>query len=266
MQVKDIMSKNPKVIDKDGRVSEAFEIMDKKNISQLIVIDYSKPIGIISDWEIMDRLGSSKLGNLSAASIHVSGLMREEDTTVTPDETVSNAAKLMLQKDLSALSVVDDKGIIGVVSHFDMIKPCTRISNVKIHHIVFSNVPLLKPEDRVINARRVILEGKLTGVPVVSNGQLVGLLTQRMIAKAMVAFRDVVPQKHQDARIKHLIVQDIMLQDPPVFDPEAEISEAAKFMLNGLYRCAPIVNQDNQIVGILTSKNFAEFAAKNFTI
>jgi len=260
------MSKNPKVIDKDARIAEAFEIMEKKNISQLIVVDNGKTVGLLSDLELMDRLGSSKLGNISPAGIHVSGVMREISIFVNPEDDITYVAKTMLREKLPALPVLEDDNITGVISYFDTIKPCVKIENIKVYDLFSTIVPTVKPEDRVVNARRVLLENQLIGLPVIYEDQLVGLLTQRMVAKAMIAFREVVPSKHQDARIKHLIVQDIMLQDPPAFDIEMKISEAAQYMISKLYRCIPVLNEKNKVVGILSSRDFTKFASKNFTI
>jgi len=46
-RVDDVMTRNPKVIDRDSLASEAIEILNASKITTLIVTEASKPVGII---------------------------------------------------------------------------------------------------------------------------------------------------------------------------------------------------------------------------
>jgi len=47
LRVDDVMTKNPKVIDRDSLASEALELLNSAKITTLIVTEANKPVGII---------------------------------------------------------------------------------------------------------------------------------------------------------------------------------------------------------------------------
>ncbi len=53
LRAKDIMSRNPRTIDKDKLVSEALEMMRKNNITQLLVLDHDRYAGVIHLHDIL---------------------------------------------------------------------------------------------------------------------------------------------------------------------------------------------------------------------
>ena len=103
MEVETIISKSSITVDKDQLISHALDLMEKNEISQLLVMDEDKLVGLLTEKSIADRLGSSRLDSLQASSIHISAAMVSISETVTPKTEIESAAEIMLKTGRSAL-------------------------------------------------------------------------------------------------------------------------------------------------------------------
>lgn len=265
MRVDTVMSRPPITADKDQLISHALDLMKKNEISQLLVTDEDRLVGLLTEKSIADRLGSSRLDSLQASSIHISAAMISDFETVDPKADVVNAAELMLATGCSALPVFENDKLKGIVTMTDMIKLCVEVQDLFVGQIMKKDVFTVAPQSRVVHARRLMIDRGLVALPVVESDKLVGLVSERTIAYAMGAFREIVPGKHQDARIKHLLVIDIMRKNPPSIHPDAKVGDAAKLMLKERARSLPILDYENRLVGILYPQEFVSLVSSNFT-
>ncbi len=266
MQVKDIMVKDLFVVDKDDMVSYAIELMEKKHVSRLLVVDKGKLVGVITEKDIVDRLGSSKMRSLQASSIHVSGVMSDNPVTVTPQTDVVEAAKIMINKQISSLPVVEKGGLMGVITKSTMARLCLRIDDIFVGQIMTKSPISTTPFDRIMNVRRIMLERNISSLPVLEDGKLVGIMTEGQIALYLAEFRENVPGKHQEERIKHVEVNEIMQKNPPMLHPDNKVSEAADLMRKERVKSLPIINYEERLVGILTKTDLTRFVANKFSL
>lgn len=123
------MTKNPVTINPEASVVEASELMKKEKVHRLPVLDKDKNlIGVISEKDILFATPSPA----SSLSIHemayllskltVRKLMTKNPVTINRTTTVEEAARLMVDQDLSCLPVVEEGKLVGIVSKSDMFK------------------------------------------------------------------------------------------------------------------------------------------------
>lgn len=124
------MTRNPVTATPEMSVVEASELMKKEKVHRLPVLDADKNlVGVISEKDILYASPSPA----SSLSIHemayllskltVRKLMTKNPVTIQKDTPVEEAARLMVDQDLSCLPVVDgDKHLVGIVSKSDMFK------------------------------------------------------------------------------------------------------------------------------------------------
>ncbi len=124
------MTLNPVTATPDMSVGEASELMKKEKVHRLPVLDKDKKlIGVISEKDILYASPSPA----SSLSIHemayllskltVKKIMTKNPVSITKDTTIEEAARLMVDQDLSCLPVVDnDNRLLGIVSKSDMFK------------------------------------------------------------------------------------------------------------------------------------------------
>ena len=120
------MTRNPVTATPDMSVAEASALMKREKVHRLPVLDKDKKlVGIISEKDILYASPSP----VSTLSIHemayllsqltVKKLMTRDVVTIDKDTTVEEAARLMVDQDLSSLPVVENGKLIGIVSKSD---------------------------------------------------------------------------------------------------------------------------------------------------
>lgn len=117
MKVKDIMTKDVAYINPDSTLVEAAQLMQKHNVGSIPVCDASGVIGIVTDRDIIVRnIAHGK----SPQSTPVRDVMTGQVTTATPEMEVDDITKIMAQKQIRRLPVVENNMIIGMVALGDV--------------------------------------------------------------------------------------------------------------------------------------------------
>ncbi len=267
MKVSQIMVE-PVTIDKDQRLSYAMDLLEKKRVDRLIVTENDEVRGILTYADIADRLGTSKVVAVSIGRLHVSSAMSDTVITVSPDDEVTDVAKLMIERGMSGCPVVDEeKGLVGVITKRELLTLISKFDNIKVRDLMTSQDLLVaNPVERLIKARSELLTSGFSGMPVTDGPRVLGLLTEKMIAQAMAKFSTEVPDKHRANQIRQLRVVDAMMQQPPLISADASIAEAAKVMLDTNLNIIPVVEEGNKLVGIISTTDITRFIAEKFKI
>lgn len=118
MQVKQIMTSNPETIEESTSILLAAQSMKAADIGTLPVTKNGLPVGIVTDRDIVVR-GVSQ--GLDAETATVSAVMTENLDTLSMDADITEAARLMEEKEIRRVGVVDTEGkLAGIVSLGDL--------------------------------------------------------------------------------------------------------------------------------------------------
>ena len=226
MQVKDIMSE-PVKIDKSERLGHALDQMEKNDLRRLLVTNKDKLGGVITTRQIARVLGARKSLGMPASSLHVASATMDSLIKVLPDMQVDDAMALMQKT--GVLVVMDGEKVMGWV------RPREVLSAVKVSGTAGDamRVPLtVNPNDRLVHARRMMLDRDVGRLPVVESGRLVGIISERDIARSMRAFRDLNDTaSKQYARIFNILVSDVMTHDVQYVYVDTPLEEVKKIIL-----------------------------------
>lgn len=103
----------------DAMVIDAIRLMAERGIGAVLVMDGPALAGILSERDYARRI---VLQNRSSRDTPVREIMTAQVVTVTPDASVAQCMQLMTQQRFRHLPVVDDDGVLGVVSIGDLVK------------------------------------------------------------------------------------------------------------------------------------------------
>ena len=117
--VRDIMARNVKTVRTDDTVLDAVVKMNKFSIGSVTVTNNGRPVGVITERNIMERIVQPRLdpGMVKAKDIMSSPLV-----TVDSYTAVEEAAKIMAQKQIKTLPVVENNKILGIVTTSDIVR------------------------------------------------------------------------------------------------------------------------------------------------
>lgn len=267
MKISEIMETNIRKvsIDKDQLLIDAIELMKKQNLSTLLCINEDKLAGILTERELADRLGSSKSKAEKTSSLHVSTSMFYKPKTVSPETDISEAAEIMLKEGVSGLPVVDKGRLEGLITYNEMTQICEKLNDAPVRKIMTKNPITIYMNDRLIHARKILFDKKVSVLPVLDEEKLVGMISEGMIARAFANFRDTVPVRYQKERLKHILVADAMRVNPPILREEDSIGQAAKTLLEEGMRAISIANE-YELVGLVSKTDMVKLVKNNLKV
>ena len=137
MPVQDWMSKDLITVDEDASIIKASKLMKQNRVRHLPVLRKGRLLGIVSDLELKEAT-PSKATTLDIHEMYylldrikVKSLMPKQLFTIAPGETVEKAAAVMLNRNISALPVVDHQGALqGIITKGDIFRAFVSISGI----------------------------------------------------------------------------------------------------------------------------------------
>lgn len=263
MQIKNLMSEDLITVDKDQNLSDALKLLRKHNVSRLPVTNHKELVGIISERDIANKLGSSKYESMPASRLHISSVMVKDVFTVPETMQLADVAKLMLDEGIGSVPVMCEDKMVGIVSKADFVTLAVGIAfdKITVKEIMSKDLIVVSPTERLVHARRLMIEAHVGRLPVVEDDELVGMITSKDLMRAFIDFRKNVPEKHQKSQIKEVLVEDIMSSNPQYVSKEMSISEVSNIMIETGYNGLPVVD-GGKVIGIITQTDILRLIEK----
>ncbi len=130
-----------------------------------------------------------------------------------------------------------------------------------VREIMMGSPVTLKPEDTLDLANDIISLGRIRHIPVVEDGRLVGLLSERdlMGAAATTIFR--LKQKSKSALLKSVLIKDVMKKKVVTVKPDTPIKGAVHLMKEKTIGCVPVVSE-GALVGLVTTTDILRYVER----
>lgn len=246
LYIRDIMSK-PVTIAKSALLTEALDKMIDEGIDPLIVVHNNSVVGTVSRMAIAETLGTRKNSVVSATSIHVANSVEEDFTTVYPDQDLDVLVPLLQHYKLVVVYDSDHR-LIGQVTGADLLRkyePGGSLADVMEPGCT------IDLEERVVHLRRRMLDDKISRFIVTDHDKAIGIVTETDVAVAMRRFREIVEGRHQENRVRNLLVKDIMSSPVIMAGSDAKIPEVVRLMTEKKISAIPIADK-GRLCGVVT--------------
>ncbi len=114
--------------------------------------------------------------------------MSQRLITIDPGANLAEARRLLDQHRIRHLPVVEESKLVGIVSDRDIrsAASASSLDRVKVGVAMTGNVISVSPETQVQEAAKLMVLHRIGGLPVVKEGQLVGIITETDLLKAFV--------------------------------------------------------------------------------
>ncbi len=125
----------------DECVYSAIEIMAEKHVGALMVVHEGKLVGVVSERDYARKV---ILQGKSSRETQVKEIMTSPAIFVTPEQTVEDSMRVMTEKHIRHLPVVEDGTLVGVVSIGDLVKwmiTAQRETISQLHSYITSQYP-----------------------------------------------------------------------------------------------------------------------------
>lgn len=117
LKVEDVMVTEVVTIDENASVKEAAGIMNQFEIGSIIALRKGKAVGIITERDLLKRVIAE---SMDAEKTRVKDIMSSPLVVIAPGTEMEEAMRLMFEKKIKKLVVVDQKRLVGLVSLTDI--------------------------------------------------------------------------------------------------------------------------------------------------
>jgi len=136
MLVKDFMNANPWTISKDRNIREAREMMLSHKVRRLPVMDGDVLVGIITKEDILvagpsmvDYVSREELKN-RLEKTYIESIMTEDPYTVSEDDPMEKAARIMHEKKIGGLPVLRGPKLVGIITETDIFRAFVQLIGI----------------------------------------------------------------------------------------------------------------------------------------
>ena len=113
LDVRDIMTYPAITEDEDASVAEISKCMKMSGIGSVVITKEDKPVGIVTDRDIVIKV---MMRGRNPGKVKVKEIMSSPLMTIESDASLRSACKLLLEKGIRRLLVIEDGELVGIVS------------------------------------------------------------------------------------------------------------------------------------------------------
>ncbi|UCC99033.1 MAG: CBS domain-containing protein [Phycisphaerales bacterium] len=208
----------------------------------------------MSDTELLSHLMAIQSGRVPSGRLitscrtwlEVGDVMSKNVATASPGAAVVSAAKLMSDRKISSLVIMDKGDVAGILTETDVLRRVVRngknFYQTKLGQIMSYPVETVPTDLSVLNASEIMGQKRVKRLPALEKETLAGIVTQTDLVRALTSYgmwRD---------------VSEIMSQDVAVVQKTSSVAEAAEVMTSQEISCIVVLDGE-EVTGVLTEKD-----------
>jgi len=125
--VKDVMTKVVRVTGPDSSVREVVATMNRFNIGSIIVVQNNKPVGVISERDVLRRVVEPCL---SPETIAARQIMTSPVITICESASLAEVVKIMAEKRVRKIPVMKKEGLVGIITYTDILSKVLNMTSI----------------------------------------------------------------------------------------------------------------------------------------
>ena len=261
LRVKELMDEKHPFIHADELATKARAIIRQYGLRILPVTDENrKLLGKVSRRDIMAV-------SSSVSPIRVRGIMTQPKYVTTVEDEVVSTIRDMLRVDAWHAPVVNSPtektytGVFGLEGFIEFsIKTSPEKLAREVSEIMTKNVLACSLHDEIDNVWRLMFEKRLAGLPVVKNGKIVGIVTQKDLLEkgvTMPTFESVKGRFRSSSKISMVMNTNVITVNPSV-----KAIQVAKVMISKDIGRVPVKDENGKLIGIVDREDIVRLLVK----
>ncbi len=243
--VNDIMSQNVVTTTPSITMDEAAKTMGERRIGSLVVLRDSKPVGIVTERDLLSHVLAV---GLDPRTVRVERVMSSPLISINPSATIKEAAQKMM-KTKGKLPVFETGQLVGIVTASDLLKSMPKVSETMLWVNEFMTEGVITADETafVSSIVKVMGEKKIGSVVITREGGPIGIFTER----------DLLTQFLAKGRSLMIRVGEACSSPLLVIPSRITVHEAAFLMASRRIKRLPVV-ESNYLIGIITARDLVE--------
>ena len=240
LSVGDVMNRQVATVSLEEKVASAAKIMSDERISCLVVIDCGNVVGIITETDVLRRVGN-KSNDLYRTEL--SQIMSSPVESASSDLSILQAGKIMGRKHIKRLPIIENGKLVGIVTQTDLVRALTSYGMWRdVSEIMSRNLACVQTDSSVADAAEIMTVRKISCIIVMDGNNVVGILTQKDLLGRVVALQ------RNPANIRMEEVMSFPVTSVPY---NLSVFSASKLMEEMNIRRLVVMN-DKRLCGVVT--------------
>ena len=241
-KVSDILTHNLTTITLEDTLMHAAKLMSDKHISCIIAVTEGKPVGILTEADLVH------IGHLDIDMQHttVAKHVSQVVMTIDAEDNLYEAFECMLQHHVRHLVTVNTDGLLqGLLTFTDILNAAEFDDFMKSKLIcdeMSHNLAVLSPSDSLQHAFKRMDEQHISCVVLAEDNKAVGVFSERDVVNLIASGKD----------LSSLIMSDVMSSPLITMKQNQSLLEASQLMHQHHFRRIVIVDDEQAPIGILT--------------
>lgn len=265
----------------DDSFDRAITLMEEHGFHHLPVIEDGIVVGMLSDRDLLLAVGwkleyQRRIDGTRrdvAGPRNVGQVMSHPVVALSPEDDLHTAARLMIDRSISALPILAGGKLTGIVTKIGLLQVLCESSPPLVSPKVLSSlvsahmrasVLTVDPKDPLHTASRIMHDKHVRHLPVTTMGMLVGIISDRDVRRA--CGREIIEdeQAEREGRLyaSAARVMDVMSNRVFTSEPTETIQEAARRMLAHHVGALPVCTGE-ELVGIITHTDILRLIARS---
>jgi PAS domain S-box-containing protein len=177
LSVGDVMKKDVAAISPAETVVAAAKTMSDNKISCLVVTDCGNVAGIITETDVLRRVGNK---STDFYRTKLSQIMSSPVESVTPDLSILQASRIMGRKHIKRLPVMEKGKLAGIVTQTDLVRALTSYGMwMDVSEIMSRNIACVQTDASVADAAGIMTLRGISCIMVMDGNNVAGVLTEK---------------------------------------------------------------------------------------
>ncbi len=262
-KVRDYMSKEVVAVPETVTVGTARNLMLERKIKRLVVVDGGgRAVGVITSTDLARAL--AKRGApwkwRNPENSLVSRFMTRDPVCISPDASLEEAGRIMLERGISGLPVIRDGRVIGVITKTDVVRYFAEsmAGRYRVQDLMTREVVTARETHSVKRIARIMIKKGIGRVVVVDSGmRILGIVTKTDVANVSGQFREKTVVIDTDVgrasrEIRAKTAGEVMSNPVVTIRPDADAAKAARMMIEWGFSGLPVSPDGERLAGIIT--------------
>ncbi len=273
MEIKEVMNQEVFVVQENEQVGHARNLMLSHGISRVVVVDGNgKPVGMVTEKDLTRKLKGNgpKWKSRPIDKISIRRVMSTDPITASPTDEIQTAIEIIIKKNIGSIPVVDEEGLVGIITKTDLMKVYTdRLKGKwKVSDLMTSDVITVNENHSIAHVISLMEKNKVAKIVVIRDSEPVGIITPENISFAHVEdpetgvsiekiyfIRNSDGKSKRDVRVVSMMTAgDIMRNHLIKISADEDAATAADMMIENDISGLPVIEGDS-LVGVITKSD-----------
>ena len=268
--VKDIMVRDVAYVTIPGSRDDVLKVLQDRKVSGVPVIKKGEVVGMITRTDLLSNREEDQTALL----------MTRDAVMISPEKSIVEAAKLLIEHDIRRLPVVEEKTLVGIVTVADLVQVAAELDiKEKVELYLEKETSVLWSEMPLPVAGSIMEFAAVQACPVIDTSlKLAGMISDRDLIKASV-IEDTVEKTDMSAndgddvwmwdrvmqtiskyytvsriQLKNILVREAMVAPITAFKKD-EVGKCAATMHRNRIDQMPVITSGGKLVGMLKDKD-----------